>query len=268
MRNVSRIIVGVITIPIVIAIIFYLPAAFFVFLMMVIAGVGLYEYFSLVKTDIAFPWLRELLSLVGVAFPLSAYYYGINGVVAVLFGVLMLLMILAMGGLNGYESSFRNVGALFLGFFFVAVPLSMAILILMSAPHGRDWALWMVIIVWAGDTGAFYLGTAFGKRRIYPKVSPKKSMEGVVGGIVSALIVGILARMFLDTGFAVGEVLILPPVLLVLGQLGDFSESMLKRGAGAKDSGRILAGHGGILDRIDSFLFTIPFFYIYLLLRS
>ncbi len=268
MRNVSRIVVGVVTIPIVIAIIFFLPVGFFVFLIMSITGLGLYEYFSLVRAPIVFPRMKEVFACMGIFYPVAAYYWGSSGVLATLFMTLGLLMLLAMGRLSSYEASFQSVGGLFLGFFFVAVPLSMAVMILSSRPHGRDWALWMVCVAWAGDTGAFYLGTAFGRRKLYPKVSPKKSMEGVLGGIASAMLVGGVARLFLSTGFSVKEALFLPPVLVVLGQLGDFSESMLKRGAGVKDSGRILAGHGGILDRIDSFLFSIPFFYVYLLLRS
>ena len=268
MRNVSRIIVGVITIPIVIAIIFYLPVAFFVILVMILSGLGLYEYFNMARTSIVFPLWKELFSLMGVAFPLAAFAWGANGLLGTLFLILAVLMVLAMGILASYETAFQSAGEVLLGFVFIAIPLSLAILVLMSHPYGRGRALWLVLIVWAGDTGAFYLGTAFGKHKLYPKVSPKKSIEGVIGGMLSALLVGVVASLFLSVNISLSEILILPPVLLILGQLGDFSESMLKRGAGAKDSGRILAGHGGILDRIDSFLLTIPFFYFYLLLRS
>jgi phosphatidate cytidylyltransferase len=268
MQNISRILVGVVTIPIVIAIILYLPATFFLFLLLILLGLGLYEYFSLIEVDdITFPRWKELFAFIGMGIPVTAYLWGLNGILASFFTLLAFLMILTMGRLTSYEHAFTRAGGIFLGYFFIAVPLSMAMLILMMAPHGRSYILWMVLIVWAGDTGAFYLGTMFGKHKLYPKVSPKKSVEGVIGGILSALVVAVIARLFLSVNISQYEVLILPPILLVLGQLGDFSESMLKRGAGAKDSGRILAGHGGILDRIDSFLFTIPFFYIYLFLR-
>ncbi len=268
MQNVSRILVGIITIPIVVAIIFYLPVSFFLVLTMLLSGLGLYEYFTLMGSMVSFPRWKAVLSFLGMGLPVSAYLWGVNGILAVLFAFLVLLMVVTMRALSSYERSFQGAGGIFLGYFFVAVPLSLAVSILMMTPHGRGRALWMVLLVWAGDTGAFYLGTMFGKHKLYPKVSPKKSIEGVIGGILSALVVGIVAKLFLPVDITLGEVLVLAPILLILGQLGDFSESMLKRGAGAKDSGKILAGHGGILDRIDSFLFTIPFFYIYLLLRT
>jgi len=268
MQNVSRILVGIITIPIVVVIIFYLPVSFFLLLVMVLSGLGLYEYFSLVESAVIFPNWKVLFSCLGMGLPVSVYLWGTSGILAALFAILVFLMIVTMKILPTYERSFPSAGGIFLGYFFVVVPLSLAVSILMMTPHGRGRALWMVLLVWAGDTGAFYLGTMFGKHKLYPKVSPKKSIEGVIGGILSALVVGAVAKWFLTVDITLREVLVLAPILLILGQLGDFSESMLKRGAGAKDSGKILAGHGGILDRIDSFLFTIPFFYIYLLLRT
>ncbi len=267
MQNVSRILVGIILIPIVITLIFFLPRAFFVFFMMVLTAGGLYEYFNLVKTDIVYSYGKIMFSAMGAMFPLSAFFWGSQGLFASLFVVLAVLMGLAMGRLTSFERSFSQVGGLFIGFFFIATPLSMAVLILSPSMAGREIALWMVLVIWAGDTGAFYLGTTFGRHKLYPKISPKKSVEGVVGGIVLSLLVGYLSSFFLKTGLSLKELVFLPFVLILLGQWGDFSESMLKRGANVKDSGRILGGHGGILDRIDSFLFTIPFFYYYLLLR-
>jgi len=267
MQNISRMIVGIIAIPIVVAVIFFLPVTFFVALVMVVTGVGLYEYFSLVPERLPFS-LKVMLAFMGAVFPLVSYEGTLEWVMGWLILVLIILMIFAMGSLSEYERSFSLVGGNMLGYIFIALPLAVSIPIIKYPSYGRGWVLWLVLVVWAGDTGAFYLGTRFGKHKLYPRVSPKKSLEGMIGGLVSALVVGVMAALVIPTGFRMQEVMIIPLILLILGQLGDFSESMLKRGAGVKDSSRILGEHGGILDRIDSFLFAIPFFYFFLLLRS
>ncbi len=266
MQNISRVIVGIIAVPLVIAIIFFLPPGFFIALIMIVTGMGLFEYFTLVPQKLPLT-LRVVFAVMGAVFPLLNYYGTLEWAVGWLFLLLIFLMIFAMGTLMEYEKSFSLVGGNMLGFVFVALPLSVSMSIIKCHPYGHAWVLWLVLVVWAGDTGAFYFGTRFGKHKLYPRVSPKKSVEGVIGGMLSAMVVGFLATLVIPTGFRILEILVLSLILLILGQLGDFSESMLKRGAGVKDSGWILGGHGGILDRIDSFLFAIPFFYFYLLLR-
>lgn len=267
MRNISRMIVGIVAIPIVVAIIFFLPVDFFIALVMVVAGVGLYEYFSLAPRGLH-TGFRVLFAAMGAILPILGYYGSLTWMVGGVLFVLAILMVFAMRTLSRYEGAFAWIGTIILGFSFVALPLSISIPIITASPYGRGWVLWLVLVVWGGDTGAFYLGTLFGKHKLYPRVSPKKSVEGVIGGMLSAVFVGVIVSLFIRTDFRILEIVILPLVLLLLGQLGDFSESMLKRGAGVKDSGWLLGGHGGILDRIDSFLFAIPFFYFYLLLRS
>ncbi len=266
MQNISRMIVGIVAVPIVVAMIFFLPVGFFVTFIMAVTVVGLYEYFSLVPEGFQ-PVSKLCFVCMGGLFPLVSYFGSLPWTFGWLFAILAVMMIFAMRTLEQYEDVLSLVGGNYLGFLFVALPLSITIPIITSKPWGPGWILWLVLVMWAGDTGAFYLGTRFGRHKLYPKVSPKKSVEGVAGGMLSSMLMGMVASRVIHTGFSAFEAMILPLVLLLLGQLGDFSESMLKRGAGVKDSGRILAGHGGVLDRIDSFLFSIPFFYLYLLLR-
>ncbi|CAD7782343.1 Phosphatidate cytidylyltransferase [Candidatus Methanoperedenaceae archaeon GB37] len=114
-------------------------------------------------------------------------------------------------------------------------------------------------MTFAVDTGAFYTGRKLGKHKLYPAVSPKKSWEGLIGGSLSALILGGVSAIWLPVGFF--KILGLSLALAIVSQIGDFFESALKRQAGVKDSGGLLPGHGGILDRIDGVLFALPLSY-------
>jgi phosphatidate cytidylyltransferase len=131
-------------------------------------------------------------------------------------------------------------------------------------PQGNIWIFFLLAVIFASDTGAFYCGRLFGKHKLYEAISPGKTWEGAVGGVISSVIVAlwflhVLRLHRIDTG-----ILAIVMGLSVIGQIGDLSESMLKRSYGVKDSSRILPGHGGILDRVDGLLFAIPVFYMYL----
>jgi phosphatidate cytidylyltransferase len=131
------------------------------------------------------------------------------------------------------------------------------------APFGADrgWVLLLVLGVWSFDTGAFLVGRTFGRRRFLTHISPKKSVEGVVGGVVVCTLVAIGGLWALGESPLGG--LVLGPALGLTAQAGDLAESMLKRAAGAKDSSTLIPGHGGVLDRIDSFLFAAPLVTLY-----
>jgi len=127
----------------------------------------------------------------------------------------------------------------------------------------RGWVLLLIFGVWSFDTGAFLVGRQIGRHKFLTHLSPSKSIEGVVGGVVATTIV--TALMLAGLGQNPAGALILGPLLGITAQAGDLAESMLKRAAGAKDSGTLIPGHGGILDRIDSFLFAGPVVALYVL---
>jgi len=127
----------------------------------------------------------------------------------------------------------------------------------------RGWILLLVLGVWAYDTGAYLVGKRFGKARFLTHISPSKTYAGLIGGLVACT--AVVTAMAVGLGQPIAAGLLLGPLLGLAAQAGDLAESMLKRAAGAKDSGTLIPGHGGILDRVDSFLFAAPVVTLYVL---
>jgi phosphatidate cytidylyltransferase len=158
-----------------------------------------------------------------------------------------------------------DLGKATAGQLYVSLPLAILVWIDLL-PKGNWWILFLLVVVFANDTGAFYLGRFFGKHKLYSAVSPNKTWEGAFGGLLSGLLAGLLYVNATGLHPVDIRIVVLLCVMSAVGQLGDLAESMLKRNHSKKDSGEILPGHGGILDRIDGVLFSIPvlFSYVYL----
>lgn len=148
-----------------------------------------------------------------------------------------------------------------LGLVYIPVFLSFLILIRFSQ-SGAQWIFWLLLIVAAGDTGAFYSGTYLGRHKLCPWVSPKKTIEGSIGGLAANVIVALLFKMVLLPTLAALPCVLFALVIGVAGQVGDLFASEFKRSAGIKDSGSLLPGHGGFLDRLDALLFASPLAYL------
>ncbi|RLB41437.1 MAG: hypothetical protein DRH12_08135 [Deltaproteobacteria bacterium] len=149
---------------------------------------------------------------------------------------------------------------------YIALPLALLAFVF-RYPRGNLWVLFLFVAVFAGDTGAFYLGRLFGRHKLIPSISPGKTWEGAIGGIVCTVVAGLW--FFRITGIKTLEVsgVVLLFTISIVAQLGDLAESLLKRTHGKKDSGSLLPGHGGILDRIDGLLFAVPVLYYYLMMN-
>jgi len=130
-------------------------------------------------------------------------------------------------------------------------------------PEGPKLVYFLMLVVWIGDAGAYYVGKRFGKRKLSPLISPKKTVEGLIGGMTTSIICAIVICLTFFKEFPVTHAIIVGAVLSVAGVIGDLAESMWKRSAAVKDSGTLIPGHGGFLDRFDSILFTAPILYIY-----
>lgn len=129
---------------------------------------------------------------------------------------------------------------------------------------GLAWTLLLLLVTWGGDTFALVAGKLIGKRPFAPVLSPKKTKEGALAGLVAGLAIAVIAQHFLFKDLPLRHVIVVSILLGIFGQLGDLAESMIKRAAGIKDSSQLIPGHGGVLDRMDSLLFSIPVLYGYL----
>ncbi len=133
--------------------------------------------------------------------------------------------------------------------------------IVVSGHAGRDWLLLIILIVFATDTGAYLAGKAFGSRPLAPVISPNKTWEGAIGGLCSALVIAIVVGLVLDLATPKWQQVVIGATVGVISQFGDLFESKLKRMSNAKDAGSIIPGHGGVLDRLDSVVVSIPVAY-------
>jgi phosphatidate cytidylyltransferase len=206
---------------------------------------------------------------IGSGLLLTAYSSsgGLSGLPFLLVLLLLILTVLFMGTSRDLGSAITHIGISLFGILYIGFLLSYIPLI-RNFPEGKTWSLFLILTVWAGDIFAFGTGTFFGKHKLYPKISPKKSYEGLLGGLLGSILIARSYAFFFLPELGTGRCVFLATGIAFLGQIGDFSESMLKRSAQVKDSGSLIPGHGGMLDRLDSFLFSSPFLYYAILLKE
>jgi phosphatidate cytidylyltransferase len=130
-------------------------------------------------------------------------------------------------------------------------------------PEGSKLIFFLLLVVWLGDSGAYYVGKSFGKHKLSPRISPKKTIEGLMGGVAASVITAVVIHFTFFETFPLVHAVIAGVILSIAGVIGDLAESMWKRSADVKDSGKLLPGHGGMFDRFDSILFTAPILYCY-----
>jgi phosphatidate cytidylyltransferase len=262
-----RILAAVVFVPI-----FYLlvhdlgPVAFFG--LVTIAGMlAVGEFYRIQLGQIPWPWW----SWVGVAATGlllgSAQWPALMPDRAVLLGTLVIALCIPLLSEKPLRNAFMDGSVLVMGVLYVGLTLSYLLLI-RGLPDGALLIFFVVVVTWAGDTGAYIAGKSLGRRALAPVVSPKKTYEGLAGGLILACIMALVARSWFLPSFSLRDCLILGVILTMAGLIGDLTESAIKRGAGFKDSGALIPGHGGMLDRLDSLLFTGPAFYYYVTITN
>jgi phosphatidate cytidylyltransferase len=209
---------------------------------------------------------RGFAIVLGMAFAASLYWYGGEIALATLTGATLLSFLYSLFAYREMESVARRVTAMWSGFLYVALLLTFVALIKKRGPDGGAWVYIALTCTWFSDTGAYFSGRFIGPawpKKLYEAVSPKKTIIGGVGGMVASFGALVLAKFwYLPSLTWIDCVAVAIPANL-LGQMGDLCESLLKRSVGVKDSGALLPGHGGMLDRIDALLFTAPYIYFY-----
>ncbi|HEY0029982.1 MAG TPA: phosphatidate cytidylyltransferase, partial [Bacteroidia bacterium] len=166
------------------------------------------------------------------------------------------------------QNPFRNIAFTILGIIYVAVPFSLLnYLVVYNGSYNYQLLFGFFFILWCNDSGAYLAGSAFGKHKLFPRVSPGKSWEGSVGGAIASYIVVLIISGWY-TSISLRDWIVIAAILIVIGTLGDLVESLLKRSKNVKDSGTLLPGHGGVLDRFDSLLMATPFVFTYLYLSK
>jgi len=203
---------------------------------------------------------KRTLGLAFSALVALSFYWGIERAAATysLAAMAMLTWILFLE--RNRERAIQTTAITLFGMAYTAWNLGHLMLI-RDLPAGRGALLVLLFAIWGSDTGAYYAGSRYGRHRIFPAISPKKTWEGSVAGLAAAVVAATLATALFYPPLTVAAALLLGLAVGVAGQLGDLFESMLKRSAGIKDSSHLLPGHGGLLDRLDSLIFAAPAFY-------
>ncbi|NQT09874.1 MAG: phosphatidate cytidylyltransferase [Desulfobacteraceae bacterium] len=215
----------------------------------------------------------EAKNLSAFSFQLSAFIIGPIIIMAayinsfnIIFGLIILNLILSglisLSYFKTNPSVIELIARQVLGIIYIPLFLSCMVLI-RNDVDGIAWIFFLLTLVFAGDTGAFYVGRLFGRHKLCPAVSPGKTIEGAIGGLAATLGAGLIFMNYFLKSFPLWPGILFFLSIGVIGQLGDLFESELKRYAGVKDSGSILPGHGGILDRIDALLFAAPVAYFF-----
>ncbi len=180
--------------------------------------------------------------------------------IAYLFTLFVTLFIIKMVSKNPIKDAFVDISVTFVAS--IMLPLCLSTLFLIR-DISYEWLLYLYFVVWCSDVFAYFVGVKFGKHRLIEAVSPKKSIEGLIGGTVFALIAGLLINHYLLEKSVVWMTLMTLEII-VIGVLGDLIESMIKRSANVKDSGTLIPGHGGMYDRFDSIIFASPLLLLYI----
>lgn len=262
--HLKRWLTSIISIPLLIIIIGPAPGWVFLLLLVSVSIVSMSEFYRITSPDLPFKvrWLCYLLT--GVLFVLIFFrQFMAVPVITILFAFIPMTYYMFSHSTPSRIWT-ADFGKAVLGAIYIVLPISLLLLINLN-PRGKAWIFFLLAIIFANDTGALYFGKLFGKHKLYQEISPNKTWEGAVGGLILSLLIGLIFLRLWPFQQLDLWIICLILLLSVSAQIGDLSESMIKRNHGVDDSGFLLPGHGGFLDRIDGLLFAIPVLYIYTL---
>ncbi|MFC2150929.1 phosphatidate cytidylyltransferase [Bacteroidota bacterium] len=262
---VQRTITGIIFLVIVIGAIVIGQLGFFILFELIIIG-AMYEFYTLVEKKRFNP--QKIYGIVIGAIVFATNYFFINNFIGpeIFFAIIpIIISVFIIELYRKSEYAFVDIGFTLLGVLYIAIPFSLANYIVFSddVKYSSHLLLGFLLLTWSFDTLAYVFGVSLGKHRLFERISPKKSWEGFIGGAISSIGIAYLISMFY-TELSFLHWAILSVIISVFGTYGDLVESSFKRNIDEKDSGSLLPGHGGVLDRFDAVFFTLPLFYLYL----
>lgn len=281
----SRFLVAFIAAPIIVTIIYLERPEFLWGLVFAASLLGMYEFFVMTLEQSSDRKASLLFGAISVAImywlqPIALFQLPPDG-----YPVQARVILASMGPMLVLAAAVLPVGLYYLfrfgdmktvasrfaysvtGIVYVGVMLTFLALIKRDfGPHGDDIVVFVLVVVWLGDTGAYFGGRFLGKKKLYPAVSPKKTWAGAIGGLLGSAVGAAVVKIAFMDYLPWEHVLAIALPGAALGQMGDLVESLFKRSTGVKDSGALLPGHGGILDRVDAVLFFAPYTYFYLML--
>ena len=254
----QRWLTAAVAVPLLVLIVGFGPSWLVLILILLVTAGGLLELLNLLFTETT-PWFRTSMVGMGLTLPVASHLKGALGLSGATMVVLFISLSLHLLLYTRNEAEAQSLGKLVFAQLYIPFSLS-HIVLLFQLPAGRRWIFLVLLVIFAGDTGAYYLGHRWGKHKLIPAVSPGKTVEGAVGGLVSSLILTLLTGKVLlsSSELSLGFLFVLALVLTLVSQMGDLMVSMLKRLSQVKDSGSLLPGHGGLLDRLDSLVFAFP----------
>ncbi len=242
----------------------------FALLFLIFTIIGLWEFYSMVERAGVFP--NKIGGIVAgiVLFTTNAMIaMNMINLEYLLLNFIFVFLIFLLELYRNNPNPFTNIAFTFFGLLYVAVPFSLLNYYpnpaFLPGVYHTSFLLGFFFMIWINDTGAFLLGTAFGRHRLFERVSPKKTWEGAMGGALLTFASACVISMYYSHIY-LRDWLIIAAIIVVFGTYGDLFESMFKRSINAKDSGTILPGHGGVLDRFDSVFMAAPFVFVYLLM--
>jgi len=263
---ITRLVTGLIGIPVILALLFLGPPWAWLLVVLAAAAVGAFELFGMTHPGDGVMRVVGVLLTEAVIGVLWAYGAQPKVLVTLIMILPVVATMLVLWRLGDIHTAATRVAANAFGPLYLGGGLgSVALLRRDGLGDGPAFVVLALMLAWASDTGAYFAGRFLGKHKLYEAVSPKKTVEGAIGGLGGSLAGALLAHFFFLRSLPLLDGVILALVAGALGQAGDLGESLLKRSSGVKDSGGIIPGHGGILDRVDALLVTGTMTYLYVM---
>ncbi|MCX6149187.1 MAG: phosphatidate cytidylyltransferase [Ignavibacteriales bacterium] len=262
-NTVTRILVALVTMPLIL-LVCYLGGWFFVSFILLIGLLSLYEFYQLAAKKFAFS--NYIIGSLASAVLIINSFSNLLDYQHLIIIIVVLLVLIEL--FRNKESAILNLGVSLLGIFYIGLFFSSVVMLREFFKEEYYFGGYLIIsifiTIWICDSAAFFFGSAFGKHKLFLRVSPKKSWEGAIAGFIFAIITMVGFKYLFLNLFSIIDAVVVGTIIGSIGQIGDLVESLIKRDSGVKDSSNIIPGHGGVFDRFDSLLLSSPVIYLYI----